>query len=109
MEKLSPTRKKKKKKSLEFFSENTGGCVLKGVPPDKSVGAWPSVQEKTTDIGNVGQSPCGGTDDTCTCKHQSLKVQENPRGHSVVANQEDIPTGERPGVAQVYTHFQGPV
>ena len=35
--------------------------VPKDVPPDKSVGARPSVQEKTTGIGNVGKSPCGGT------------------------------------------------
>ena len=43
--------------------EDTGGCVLKGVPPDKSVGTWPSVQEKTTGTGNVGKSPRGGTND----------------------------------------------
>ena len=49
--------------------------VLKRAPPDKSEGAWPSVQEKTTGIGNVGKSPCGGTND----EHQSLKVQGSPR------------------------------
>ena len=69
------------------------GWVPKGVPPDKSIGAWPSVQEKTAGIENVGKSPCGGTND----EHQSLKVQGNLREHSVVANQEDIPTGERAG------------
>ena len=67
--------------------------VPKVVPPDKSVGAWPSAQEKTIGIGNVGKSPCGGNDD----EHQSLKVQESPCEHSVVANQEEIPTGERSG------------
>ena len=52
------------------------------------------MQEKTTGIGNVGKSPCGGTND----EHQSLKVQENLREHSVVANQEDIPTGDCAGI-----------
>ena len=68
--------------------------VPKDVPPDKSVGARPSVQEKTTGIGNVGKSPCGGTND----EHQSLKEQGNLREHSGVANQEDTPTGERSGI-----------
>ena len=53
------------------------------------------MQEKTTGIGNVGKSPCGGTNDD---EHQSLKVQENPRENPVVANQEDIPTGDRAGI-----------
>ena len=70
------------------------GLVPKGVPPDKSVGAWPSVQEKTTGIGNVANSPCGGTND----EHQSLKEQESRCEHSEVANQEDTPTGERSGI-----------
>ena len=72
---------------MEIFLRDPAGVVPKGVPPDKRVGAWPSVQEKTTGIGNVGKSPCGGTND----ENQSLKVQENPREHSVVANQEVIP------------------
>jgi hypothetical protein len=46
---------------MAFFSWDPGKKVLEGVPPDKSVGAWPSVQEKTTDTGNVGMSPRGGT------------------------------------------------
>ena len=62
-----------------------------------------TVQEfKTTGIGNIGKSPCGGTND----EHQSLKEQESRCEHSEVANQEDTPTGERSGK---YTHFQGPV
>ena len=66
---------------MEVFLRDRAG-VPKGVPPDKSVGAWPSVQEKTTGIGNyVGKSPCEGTN----AENQSLKVQENPREHSVVA------------------------
>jgi hypothetical protein len=81
------------KKSMEIFLRDPVGWVPKGVPPDKSIGAWLSVQEKTTGIENVGKSPCGGTND----EHQSLKVQGNLREHSVVANQEDIPTGERAG------------
>ena len=68
------------------------GFVPKGVPPDKSVGAWPSVQEKTTGIGNVGKSPGGGTN----AENQSVKGQGNLREHPV-ANQEDIPTGELSG------------
>ena len=80
-----------KKTSMAFLSGDRRKEVPKGVPPDKSVGAWPSVQEKTTGIGNVGKSPCGGTN----AENQSLKVQGNLREHSVVANQEDIPTGER--------------
>ena len=79
---------------MEFFLRDPAGVVPKGVPPDKSVGAWPSVQEKTTGVGNVGKSPCEGTN----AENQSLNVQENPREHSVVANQEDIPTGERAGI-----------
>ena len=49
--------------------------VPKGVPPDKSVDAWPSVQEKTTGTGNFGMSPRGGTN----VDDQSLKVQVNLR------------------------------
>ena len=79
---------------MEIFLRDPKGLVPKVVPPDKSVGAWPSVQEKTTGIENVGKSPCGGTND----EHQSLKVQESLCEHSVVANQEDIPTGERAGI-----------
>ena len=48
---------------MEIFLRDPAGVVPKGVPPDKRVGAWPSVQEKTTGIGNVGKSPCGGTND----------------------------------------------
>ena len=40
------------------------------------------------------KSPCGGTN----AENQSRKVQENPREHSVVANHEDIPTGDRSGI-----------
>ena len=40
-----------------FFSGHPAKEVLKGVPPDKSVGVWPSVQEKTTSTGNFGKSP----------------------------------------------------
>ena len=79
---------------MEIFLRDPAGVVPKGVPPDKRVGACPSVQEKTTGIGNVGKSPCEGT----YAENQSLKVQENLREHSVVANQEDIPTGERGGI-----------
>ena len=61
------------KKLVEIVLRDPAGLVPKGVPPDKSVGAWPSVQEKTTGIGNVGKSPYGGTND----EHQSLKVQED--------------------------------
>ena len=42
---------------MAFFSGHPANEVPKGVPPDKSVGAWPSVQEKTKGIGNVGKSP----------------------------------------------------
>ena len=83
-----------KKKSMEIFLRDPAGVVPKGVPPDKRVGACPSVQEKTTGIGNVGKSPCEGT----YAENQSLKVQENPRENPVVANQEDIPTGDRKGI-----------
>ena len=69
------------------------GFVPKGDPPDKSVGAWPSVQEKTTGIGNVGKSPGGGTN----AENQSIKGQGNLREHPV-ANQEDISTGELSGI-----------
>ena len=55
------------------------GVVPKGVPPDKSAGACPSVQENTTGKGNVGKSPCGGTN----AENQSLQAQENPREYSV--------------------------
>ena len=48
---------REKKKSMEIFLRDPAGVVPKGVPPDKSVGACPSVQEKTTGIGNVGKSP----------------------------------------------------
>ena len=76
---------------MAFFSRDRGKEVPKRVPPDKSAGAWPSVQENTTGTGNFGKSSCGGTN----AENQSLQAQENPREHSVVANQEDIPTGER--------------
>ena len=87
-------KKKEKKKSMEIFLRDPVELVPKDVPPDKSVGARPSVQEKTTGIGNVGKSPCGGAND----EHQSLKEQGNLRKHPVVANQEDTPTGERSGI-----------
>ena len=79
---------------MENFLRDPVGVVPKGVPPDKRVGAWPLVQEKTTGIGNVGKSPCEGTD----AENQSLKVQGNLREHSVVAHQEDIPTGDCAGI-----------
>ena len=53
-------------------SEDTGGSVLKGVPPDKSVGAWPSVLRR------------------CRKRQQAQEI-------SVVANQEVIPTEGRSG------------
>ena len=59
---------------MAFFSGDPRKEVLKGVPPDKSVGAWPSVQEKTTGTGNVGKSPRGGTN----VDDQSLKVHVIP-------------------------------
>ena len=37
------------------------------------------MQENTTGKGNVGKSPCGGTN----AENQSLQAQENPREHSV--------------------------
>ena len=40
---------------MEVFSEGSETGVLKAVPPDKSVGAWPSVQEKTAGAENVGK------------------------------------------------------
>ena len=64
---------------MAFFSRDRGKEVPKRVPPDKSAGAWPSVQENTTGKGNVGKSPCGGTN----AENQSLQAQENPREHSV--------------------------
>ena len=79
---------------MAFFSRDRGKEVPKRVPPDKSAGAWPSVQENTTGTGNFGKSSCGGTN----AENQSLKVQENPREHSVVDNQEDIPTGDLAGI-----------
>ena len=78
---------------MEIFLRDPAGVVPKGVPPDKSVGAWPSVQEKTIGIGNVGKSLCGGTND----EHRSLKEQGSLCEHSEVDNQEDNPTGERSG------------
>ena len=50
--------------------------------------------EKITGTGNVGMSPRGGTN----VDDQSLKVQENLREHSLVDNQEDIPTGNCAGI-----------
>ena len=54
------------------------------------------MQENTIGTGNVGKSPCGGTN----ADNQSMKGQAlgNLRKHSVVVNQEAIPTGERPGI-----------
>ena len=78
---------------MAFFSGDPGKEVLKGVPPDKSVGARPSVQEQTTGTGNVGMSPRSGTNE----EHQSLNVQGNPHEHSDVLNQVVTPTEERPG------------
>ena len=78
---------------MAFFSEGSGKRVLKGVPPDQSVGAWPSVQKKQTGTVNVGTTLRDGKNDD----HQSLKGQENLREYSV-ANQEAIPSGKRPGI-----------
>ena len=50
-----------------------------GLPPDKSVGARPSVQEKTAGTGNCGMSPRGGTN----VDDQSLKVPVNLREQSL--------------------------
>ena len=44
--------------------------------------------------GNFGESPSGGAKDD----HPSLNVQGNRREHYVVANQQVIPTVERPGI-----------
>ena len=79
---------------MEINLRDPARLVPQGVPPDKSVGAWPSVQEKTTGTGNVGKPPRSGTNDD----HQSLNVQGNLREHSVVANQEVVPTEERSGI-----------
>ena len=77
----------RKKKSMAFFSRDRGKEVPKAVPPDKSVGAWPSVQEKTTGEENVRKSLCGGTTDD----HQGVNEQENCRKHHDTLQQEDIP------------------
>ena len=64
---------------MEFFLRDPAGLVPKDVPPDKSVGTRPSVQEKTTGIGNVGKSPCGGTNDELQSLKENLdaKIKEN--------------------------------
>ena len=72
---------------MEYFSEGSEKGVLKAVPPDKSVGAVPSVQEKTTGTGNVGKSPRGGTNDD----HQGANEQENCEKHQDIPQQENIP------------------
>ena len=64
------------KKSLAFFSGHPAKEVPKGIPPDKSVGAWPSVQEKTAETGNFGTSPGRGG---ANVDDQSLKVPVNLR------------------------------
>ena len=79
---------------MEFFLRGPARLVPKEVPPDKSVGAWSSVLEKTTGVGNVGKSPCEGT----YAENKSLTVQGNLREHSVVAHQEDNPTGDCAGI-----------
>jgi len=75
------------KKSMAFFSRDRGREVPKAVPPDKSVGAWPSVQEKTTGEKNVGKSLRGGTNDD----HQGVNEQEKCCNHHDTSQQEDIP------------------
>ena len=72
---------------MACFSRDLGKEVPKAVPPDKSVGAWLSVQEKTTGEGNVRKSLCGGTTDD----HQGVNEQENCRKHHDTLQQEDIP------------------
>ena len=72
---------------MAFFFEGPGKEVPKAVPPDKSVGAWPSVQEKTTGTENVRKSLCGGTTDD----HQGVNEQEKCRNHHDTPQQEDIP------------------
>jgi hypothetical protein len=75
------------KKSMAFFSRDRGKVVPKAVPPDKSVGAWPSVQEKTTGAENVGKFPRGRTNDD----HPGVNEQENCEKHHDIPQQEDIP------------------
>ena len=69
------------KKSMGMFSRDPARLVPKGVPPDKSVGAWPSVQEKmlsnTTGTGNVGISLRGGTLERRSSESESAR--ESPR------------------------------
>ena len=72
---------------MAFFFEGPGKEVPKAVPPDKSVGAWPSVQEKTTGAENVGKSPRGRTNDD----HPGVNEQENCEKHHVIPQQEEIP------------------
>ena len=56
---------------MEFFLRDPGRLVPKCFPPDKRVGACPSVQEKTAGTENFGKSPCGGTN----AENQSMKGQ----------------------------------
>ena len=72
---------------MAFFSRDRGKEVPKAVPPDKSVGAWSSVQEKTTGEENVRKSLCGGTTDD----HQGVNEQEKCRNHHDTPQQEDTP------------------
>ena len=64
---------------MSFFSRHPAKEVPKGIPPDESVGAWPSVQEKTAETGNFGTSPRGGTN----VDDQSLKEPVNLREQSL--------------------------
>ena len=72
---------------MAFVFEGPGKEVPKAVPLDKSVGAWPSVQEKTTGAENVGKFPRGRTNDD----HPGVNEQENCEKHHAIPQQEDIP------------------
>ena len=48
---------------MEFFSREGVGTPAKAIPPDKKAGPWLPRKNKPTRRGNVGKSPCGGTND----------------------------------------------
>ena len=86
---------------MAFFSRDRGKEVPKGVPPDKSAGAWPSEQGNITCTGNVGKSPWEEYVRRVNDAKSRLKVQDKRRKHHAVNHQEDTPHGECPvnGVA----------
>ena len=81
---------------MAFFSRDRGKEVPKGVPPDKSAGAWPSEQENITGSGNVGKSPWEEYVRRVNDAKSRLKVQDKRRKHHAVNHQEDTPHGECP-------------